>query len=259
MIRCAGTIVAALLLAGCCDSRFGMPERDDTLPPATATLAYLRQCYAGEPFTVEGDITVEGRVTTSDRAGNFYRTLCIESAGAALEVMAGGRQLYLDYPVGSRVVLHLRGLTLAQSRGVLQAGAPAAPGSGYPTDYIASRPALDAHLTCSDEPPAVPEAAVRTIPSLDPQLCGTLVRVEGLRYLPDPLGEASLAGERRFADERGHTLRLFVRTYADFAAEEPPTGLVALTGILQCDAEGYLLKPRSLEDLEPWIPPVVLE
>lgn len=254
----AGTI-AALLLAGCCDSRFGMPERDDRLPAATTTIALVQRLHTGEPVVVEGDFVVEGRVTTSDRAGNFYRSLCIESGGAALEVMAGGRQLHLDYPVGSRVVLRLRGLTLGRSRGVLQAGYPAVPGSGYPTGYIPSRPALDEVLFRGAGPPEPLLPAVRRIGELTPDRCGTLLRIEGVRYQPDPLAESAWAGERRFADEEGRTVRLFVRAYADFADEEIPAGPVAVTGILQFDDEGYLLKPRDREDIEPYLPPVVLE
>ena len=72
-------------------------------------------------------------VTTSDRAGNFYRTLCIEQAGAALEVMVGLDHLHNDYPPGSRLMVRLRGLTLGLQYGVLQAGTRAEPGSGYAT------------------------------------------------------------------------------------------------------------------------------
>ena len=69
--------VAALLLTGCYDSRFGEPDDDGEGKPATETIAALRDRYAGTPFTVTGDIVVTGRVASCDRAENFYRTLCI--------------------------------------------------------------------------------------------------------------------------------------------------------------------------------------
>lgn len=50
--------VAALLLTGCYDSRFGEPDDDGEGKPATETIAALRDRYAGTPFTVTGDIVV---------------------------------------------------------------------------------------------------------------------------------------------------------------------------------------------------------
>ena len=95
MIRRA-TVLGALLslAAGCCDSSFGEPDDGAQPPPRTETIAALRALYAGETFPVTGDITVEGTVTSSDRARNFYRSLCIEDGNAAIEVMAGIDQLH---------------------------------------------------------------------------------------------------------------------------------------------------------------------
>lgn len=56
--------VAALLLTGCYDSRFGEPDDDGEGKPATETIAALRDRYAGTPFTVTGDIVVMGRVAS---------------------------------------------------------------------------------------------------------------------------------------------------------------------------------------------------
>ena len=148
--------VAALLLTGCYDSRFGEPDDDGEGKPATETIAALRDRYAGTPFTVTGDIVVTGRVASCDRAENFYRTLCICDAEAGLEVMAGIDHLHNGFPIGSRVTLSLRGLAIAESRGVLQAGRPPAAGSGYATDYIGSRAALGSVLVRSGEALAAP-------------------------------------------------------------------------------------------------------
>ena len=158
--------VAALLLTGCYDSRFGEPDDDGEGKPATETIAALRDRYAGTPFTVTGDIVVTGRVASCDRAENFYRTLCICDTEAGLEVMAGIDHLHNDFPIGSRVTLSLRGLAVAESRGVLQAGRPPAAGSGYATDYIGSRAALGVVLVRSGEALAAPSPAHLPFPRL---------------------------------------------------------------------------------------------
>lgn len=215
--------VAALLLTGCYDSRFGEPDDDGEGKPATETIAALRDRYAGTPFTVTGDIVVTGRVASCDRAENFYRTLCICDTEAGLEVMAGIDHLHNDFPIGSRVTLSLRGLAVAESRGVLQAGRPPAAGSGYATDYIGSRAALGV----------------------------VLVRIDGVRYTPEDLSAATWAGYKRFTDADGNAVYTYVRRYARFADAEVPAGTVSLTGILQYDAAGdgrYILKLRDEND-----------
>lgn len=262
-VKRPGAILAAILAAAlptaCYDSRFPMPGPPHDPPAATTTLAHLRTVYAGTPFTVTGEVVVRGVVTTDDRAGNFYRSFCIEDDGAALEVMAGEERLYLDYPAGSRVTVRLRGLTLGESRGVLQAGTAALPGSGYPTGYIASRPALDAVLFRDDGTPAPVRATPQTPGRLSPALCGTLVRIEGLRYAPDRPGPSSWGEGPELKTAQEEAVRIFVRRYADFADEAIPSGWLAVTGILQKDGNGYLLKPRSRQDIAPYNPPVILE
>lgn len=61
--------VAALLLTGCYDSRFGEPDDDGEGKPATETIAALRDRYAGTPFTVTATSSSRGgsRVATARR------------------------------------------------------------------------------------------------------------------------------------------------------------------------------------------------
>lgn len=241
-------LLAALLLTGCYDARFGPPDAGPQAPAATAAIADLRAQYLGKPFTVAGDFAVAGTVTSCDRAENCYRSLCIEDGGAALEVMVGLDHLHTDFPMGCRVTLRLQGLTVAESRGILQVGRPPAAGSGYAVDYLGSQAALDAALSRNGETLVPVEPAVRTLAQLTPQQCGTLVAIGALRYTPEDLSNPTWAGYKRFTDAEGRTIRTYVRTYARFADREVPVGPVALTGILQRDGDGYLLKLRDETD-----------
>lgn len=241
---------AALLLGGCYDSDFRTKGNPSQPTAVTTTIARFNEALVEETPVITGDIVLSGVVTTSDEAGNFYRTFCIEEAGAGLEVMAGIDQLHNDFPVGCRVTLHLRGLAAGRSRGVVQIGRDPAPGSGYTTDYIGSKPALDAHVERCDDALQAVLPTLLTIAELTPDRCGSLVRIDGLRYAPEQVIEASWAGEKRFRDDTGAEIRTYVRPYARFADREVPTGPGSITGILQRDDDGcYLLKPRHEEDL----------
>ena len=245
------SIIAALLLAGCYDSRFGEPGDDGQEQVATETIAELRARYAGTPFTITSDIVVTGTVTSNDLTENFYRTLCIGDTEAGLEVMAGIDHLHNDFPTGCCVILHLRGLTVAESRGMLQVGRPPAAGSGYATDYLGSRAALSAVLVRKGETLLTPTPTPLTVPTLSKERCGTLVRIDGLHYTPEDLSPATWAGYKRFTDTDGNAVYTYVRPYARFADDEVPAETVSLTGILQYDATGdgrYILKLRDESD-----------
>lgn len=187
-------LCAFLLLTGCYDSRFGERSGGEEPEPATATIAQLRQLYAGTTFVIATDVVVSGRVNTSDAEENFYRTFCVEEDGAGLEVMAGIDHLHNDFPPGSRVTLRLKGLALGESRGILQVGRKPAAGSGFATDYLGSKAALDAAASRTGEAPQPVAPALLTIAELTPKRCGTLVRIDGLSYTPEDLTPGTWGG-----------------------------------------------------------------
>ena len=243
--------LAALTLAGCYDSSFDGPRRDAEPQPATTDIGTLCALFAGTTTPVTGDISVAGRITANDHGGNFYRTLCIEHEGAGMELRAAVEQLGNDFPVGCSVTLRLKGLALGRYYGVLQAGTMPAAGSGYATDCIPSKAALDLALVRNGTQLDPIEPPIVRLAELTPARCGTLVRVEGLRYAPEEVAPATWSGYTRFADDAGAELYVYVSPYADFADEEVPVDRRSLTGILQYDDRGkgrFLLKPRNEND-----------
>ena len=242
---------AAALLAACHDGPFDPPPPADNPLPATTTIAEVRRLTDGASVTVTNDIAVCGIVTTSDRRYNFYRSLCIESDGAALEFLAGIDRLCVDYPVGCRVTVLLRGLTVGMYRGVLQVGAKSDAGSYYPTTYLASPADVAAHLVRWDETLLPVAPTCLCIGDLTLARCGTLVRIDGLRFVP-AVESSTWAGTHRFCDASGAEVFSYVRSGADFADTEIPAGEGSLVGILQCEGSGdsarFLLKLRDEND-----------
>ena len=165
--------------------------------------------------------------------------------------MAGIDHLHNDFPEGCQVTLRLRGLALGESHGVLQAGRMPAAGSGFATDYIGSKAALDAAVTRNGEALAPIAPTLLSPGELTPERCGTLVRIGALSYTPEDLTPGTWAGYKRFTDDTGAAVYTYVRSYARFADDEVPVGRCTLTGILQYDATGegrYILKLRDEND-----------
>ena len=96
-------LASAALTAGC--QKFEEPE--PFVPAemeATMTLAEFKALYTGFPMEItDGSIVLEGKVISTDRSGNVYRSLYIEDATAGLEVKIGKTGLYNDYKEGQTI------------------------------------------------------------------------------------------------------------------------------------------------------------
>lgn len=255
-IRAISTLLL-LLAVGCYDGNFAYPEPEDSPQPASTSIAFLVENFAGESYLVSHDLTLHGRVTTSDEGGNFYHSICIEENCAALEIRAGIELLHNDFPIGTLVTLHLKGFAIGKSRGVLQVGLPPLPGSGYAVADIASTPSLHQLMHRNSEQSSLIEPLRLTLAELRPSLCGCLVRVEGLTLVADEPATEEIfptlwSGTNRFADAEGREIYTYVRDYARFAQEVIPTHAITITGILQQERSGrYSLKPRDEADILP--------
>lgn len=248
-------LIAVASLAMACSEEFPTDGPTGHEVATTTTLAALQALQTDRVVTIDEELVVAGRVTTSDAKGNFYRSLLIEEGGSALEVMVALDGLHNDYPIGAKLYVRLQGLSLGRRLGVLQAGLPADPASSFEIDYIPSKAAAQKHLTRSAAPLAELLPKTLTLKELTPELCGLRIRIENLKHMPESPDESPfLAGYHRYEDSEGHAIYLYVRDYADFALQPLPTTLSLLTGILQYDARGegrYLIKPNDAHDIRP--------
>lgn len=245
-------LIALILVAGCTRGYDPEPPAARIAPSPTLTIESLHALYREGVAPINQELIVAGVVTSSDLAGNFYRTLCIEQQGYGLEILVGGSALHSRYPPGIRLHLRLKGLALCRSRGVLQAGLEA-PAYSYPElDYLTAQPLIDEHLF-RVEAGAEPEPLRCSIAELSPELCGALVCVEGLHHEPLTEESPTLEGYHRFCDPSGQALHLYISSYARFAHDPVPRGELSLCGILQHltagEQAGYIIKPSYATDI----------
>lgn len=247
-------ILYLLTGTGCYDSADPPPVARAELPEATATIATLHELYPGQTTEVREEIVVRGTVTTSDRAGNFYRSFLVEQDGAAVEVRAGTDETHNRYPPGCRVALRLRGCAIGKSCGVLQIGRLPESYGGPGVEEFGSQVSLD-NLIVRGDTDESPTATPIQLVHLRESLCGCLLRVAYMRYAPDePPTEAIWSGYRRFVDAQGNCLYTYTNPYARFAPRVVPEGIVSLTGILQYGqtpgGNNYILKLRDETDCQ---------
>lgn len=100
------------------------------------TLAEFKSLYSGFPLEITTDtIILSGKVISSDKSGNVYRSLYIQDETAGLEVKIGKTGLYNDYIIGQTIYVKPQYLCLGTYGGSVQLGAVSTD-SYYETSYI---------------------------------------------------------------------------------------------------------------------------
>ena len=169
---------------------------------ATHTIADLARMYTpGSPFEIEDEIVIAGKVSTSDQAGNFYRSLYIQDETGGIEIKMGKTGLYNEYKPGQTVYVACKGLWLGMygyktpdnyggGNGMVQIGY-ADPTGEYETSYLESQLLIDTHIFRGEyEPGNAVEPLVITADDLpgasatleDCPYLGRLVTLRGLEY-----------------------------------------------------------------------------
>lgn len=247
--RTAILLVAAAVCTGCYD-RFDPPPIPHGDLTSTFSIAELHDRYYGKPFVINEEAYIAGRVTSDDRAGNFYRTftICDDSGGA--EIMAGINDIHSIYPMGCIVRVNLRGCAASESFGILQIGLPAEKHENSDVDYFYSKVNLDRYLERGSEIVRA-DIPVLHCDELNRSMCGCPITVSSLSLVSDDV-EPLWQGYRLFEDDFGNRIYTYTSSYADFADERVPDGTVSIMGILQygrvSGTETFILKMRTRED-----------
>lgn len=166
---------------------------------ATHTIADLAGMYTpGSPFEIDEDIVIVGKVSTSDQAGNFYRSLYIQDETGGIELKMGKTGLYNEYKPGQTVYVKCKGLWLGMygydddsrygGSGMVQLGYEDPTGE-YETSYMEVQYLIDQHIFRGEEgDPVAPVVITESdLPGqwdtqADNPYIGRLVTLQGLRY-----------------------------------------------------------------------------
>ena len=250
-LRILITLFAAVLCCGCYD-RFDEPQHEDAEHEANISIAALHDFWRGKAVTINENMIIGGRVTSSDRAGNFYRTFTILDATGGAEILAGPTNLFNSYPIGCYVNIYLKGCAIDEENGVLQVGLMAEEYDYAALSYLQSKVNLDKHIT-RDSTIQEAEIPVLYCNELNEDICGCPVTIKNLRCTATTDDSGKWSGYARFEDPFGNPVYTYTSDYANFASETIPGTEVALTGIVQFGTvpqagRHFILKMRSRED-----------
>ena len=249
------SIVAVIALCGCYDNH-NRPASEEFSEQANCTIAQLKMFCKSGCYNITSDMVCIGRITSSDREGNFYRSVFVEDNTAAVEVKLGIYNIEAQYPVGLLVALRLNGTAVSLADNVLQLGLPPQSYDTAPREFEAQE-VIDHHIVRSNSVSEV-SATEYHISDLATSLCGRFVKLSDLRY--EPLVEESEESEEarndylRFIDSDNNVVFAYISPYANFANSVIPTEPLSIQGVLYHEAVGmglgrqFVIKPRSKDD-----------
>lgn len=253
------TVFAVVLFfSSCIKDDFDAPPADGEDPDITAntTIAQLKQRFVSAPVQITDSLVIQGVVISSDKAGNFYKTLVIQDATAGISIRIDQTDLYADYPPGRRVFVKCKGLwlgdygNLVQLGGALDNSDPQNPGvlpipSGLTANYL---------LKGKYNIPVAPIAL--TIDQLDNLYQNMLIRITNVEFASAELGKTyadavnKSSANRILLDCNYNQTILRNSGFASFAGDTLPEGNGAITAVFSVYLSDFQLLINDVTDVQ---------
>lgn len=210
----------------------------------TVSIAALKSLYTGVPTQISKEIRIAGTIVSTDRFGNFARTLVIEDETSGIELRIPLYQMFKTYIIETRVHIRCTGLWLGSYGGTLQLGGP--PTNNSECSFLT--PTLIAeHITYNAEYLGEPIARTLKISELSARHISTLVAFEDVHFVPEEMGltwcepDSTTPTDRHIVDPWGNTLTVRTSAKAEFGRWPLPVETGRIEGILSLFNNRYYL------------------
>lgn len=263
LIASLSIIFGLSLLQSCVKDKFDIPNNDclDQITEiqeleqqgliAKVDISYLKNNIFG---LIDTSVYIEGVVVADDKSGNYFKEIVLQDATGGISVLIDKNSFFVEYPVGRKIYIKLRGLFIDSNAGMVKLGVVAISGNqvSIPNalikNYFFKGP-------CNQE--IVPQ--VVSINGLNPSLQNMFVKIEGLEFVEGngviPFGNPpSTSTQNRIIKDCSNN-EVVVRTsgFANFAKEPLPQGNGAIYGIYSVFNNTKQLYIRDLNDVSEMI------
>ncbi|KAA5534547.1 hypothetical protein F0919_07965 [Taibaiella lutea] len=120
----------AVNLSSCLKKDFDTPPDESSVDPHLKVTHTIAQLKSLPQTQIDSNVVISGIVCMDDRSGNYYKKIVIQDSTGGIEVLIDQTNLYTDYPVGRKIYIKCKGLSLGSYHGLSQLGnAPDAQGS----------------------------------------------------------------------------------------------------------------------------------
>lgn len=225
-----------LVVSSPADAKFDKPRfevggNDKPVPPVTKTLSEIKALYTDKPVTLPANTVFEATVISSDKDGNFYRDLYLQDEqGQGISIKINHKKIYEVYPIGTKMVVDVSGLTLGRDNNRLSIGTA---GSGnYQTAFVEWKAFTDRAFKTGIQEIA---PKVVTIAEITPAMWNTYVEIKGLTAVEGGKKKWVEDGKdtnSTFRDEAGNTIVIRSNRFVPYKDATLPTKKVNVRGVL---------------------------
>jgi hypothetical protein len=254
MFRILTLVLFGSIILNSCVKEFDEPQFPFTDPDITtnATVNKIKQIFTNSGVSpITDDLVFSAVVIANDSTGNFYKKIVVQDSTGGLEVLIDGKEMFNKYPVGRRVFIKAKGLTIGDYNGLLQLGYAFSEGSVVAIPYkLIDDFVVGGSLHNELEPKIV------KIGEFDESLVSTLIKFENVEFANASLNTTYADGINKTDVNKTLTncskKEFLVRTsgYAKFATDTVAAKNGSLTCVLslyKTTYQGYL---RSLKDVD---------
>lgn len=243
------------------DSSFVAPLIECVEPELKVTHS-IEQVKAMAGFglkTFTDDIIIEGYIVSSDASGNIYKTLLLQdnykNPTAAIQFSIDRTNLFSTYPLGRKVFVKLKGLSIAYTRGIIEIGtAVAAELQRIPSGDVSS------HFFRSCITKEIVPVKI-TLNEIDASHLNKLIQVDNVQFTNGDLGQeyaelnSTNSIDRLIVQmsencEVVSEINVRISGFSNFKSKKIPLGKGSITAILTKYYSDYQLLLRSEEDVE---------
>ncbi|TVZ08513.1 lamin tail-like protein [Cellulophaga sp. RHA_52] len=232
------------------------------------SLINLNTITEGDITQVQEDIIIEGYIVSSDIENNFFGTIHIQDKAieptTGISFLVDLRDYYLQYKLGEKVAIKLKGLYIAKKNNAFVIGGVF---TSFGNQSVGRLPSLQVqehmYAICTNQ---TAKATKTTIEDLSFSMINTLVELDNLEFIEEELSKTFAnekeETERVLKDCLGNQIKLVNSGYADFATNVLPNKNGNVTAVLIEDKNELKLKIRTIADLSfnnNRCPPIVTE
>ncbi len=243
----AGIVLTSAIFASCFKNNYDSPPATkdvDPNLPVTCNIAQINNIannMQSSQFRTMGDTTIYGVVVADDRSGNFYKTIIIQDSTGGIAISLSQTYLYNDFPVGRKVYVKLKGLTLINYHGLPEIGFSASTSgsvslAGIPSVLIKN------YVIKASYPNTIDPTVVRIVDLFgNPnKYLNTLVRIDSMEFDSLSVGvpyagtvaSGTVGTSRTIRDCPFHgSMVMYNSAYAWFQPTLTPSGRGSITGI----------------------------
>jgi hypothetical protein len=112
------------LVTSCRKDDFDEPPMNGADPNLSVNMNIdsLKSYYVGNILRIDSNWIIAGVVTADDKSGNFYKTIVLEDNTAGISIRLDLSNYNVDYPIGRRVFVKLKGLYMGDYGDLIQLG-----------------------------------------------------------------------------------------------------------------------------------------